>query len=451
MPEAVLSRATAGVPLERLGAARLDRAGLTAFRLVFAGTALGAYALGPLPVQWLTQFFLLGVVGLLLLDRRLQPMPGIPLLLAFVGWAAVVTLARLLFFPYPLWMPPLASSPYPVYLTLRFMGLFTFGAAAWLVFWLLRAGYQQAVVRCVVWTGTVAALAAVYIYFAQLNGWWEPGRSRMGTGGGAQATEFAYMFHRAMGTFREPSHLAEWLVLPLFASFAWRGRGRNVHTGVMSVAMLLTGSLTGLAGMFAGLAGALVLANPFRPAAMKMTLRLGLALGLALVVFGTLAVGNRENAADLLAVVSDRIGPILEGGMGQSNRDYTFEYAASRPIPFVGEGLGNANIRFSNSINSDLIASLLSLYFNVLFSTGVIGLAMVLAMLALPVIRLARQRRYRTDPALVPLMAAYLGWLAMYTIHSEELTLVFGVLFGWMTWEAAGRPGVARETGSAAG
>ena len=288
-------------------------------------------------------------------------------------------------------------------------------------------------------------------HIAQVNGWWEPGRSRMGTGGAMQATQFAYAFHRAMGTFREPSHLAEWLVLPLFASFVWAGCGRHVHTAVMSVAMLLTGSLTGLAGMFAGLGGALVLANPFRPAAMKMSLRLVAALGLALVVFGSLAVGNRENAADLLAVVSDRIGPILEGGMGQSNRDYTFEYAASRRLPFVGEGLGNANIRFSNALNADLVTSLLSLYFNVLFSTGAIGLAMMLALLALPVVRLARQRRYRTDPALVPVMAAYLGWLLMYTIHSEELTLVFGVLYGWMTWESAGRPGMGRRAEGAAG
>lgn len=449
MPEAVLPRATAGVPLERLGVLTYERAGMIAFRLVFAGTALGAYAFGPFPVQWLNQFFLLGVAGVLLLANRLPFFPGLRVFGVFVAWAAVVTFARLALFPYGAWMPPQATAPYPIYLALRFLALLTFAAAAGLVFWLLRQGHREALVRAIVWTGTLGAAAAIYIYFAQVNGWWEPGRSRLGTGGGEQPTVFAYAFHRAMGTFREPSNLAEWLILPLFASFAWRGRGRNVHTGVMAVAMLLTGSLTGLLGIFIGLAGALVLSNPFRPGAVKLALRLTATLGLGLAVFGSIAVGTGENAADLVAVVSDRIVPILEGGMGASNRFYTFGYMASRPVPIVGEGLGNANITFTNAMVSSIMMSFLSLYFNVLASTGVVGLAMVLGLLALPVVRLARQRRYRTTPELLPLMAAYLGWLVMFTVHSEELALVFGVLYGMLAWEAAGRPGV-RPGGDAA-
>lgn len=450
MPEAALSRATAGVPLERLGVLSYDRAGVLAFGFVFAGTALGAYSFGPFPVQWLTQFFLLGVVGLLLLGNRLPTFPGLGLFSVFVGWAALVTFGRLALFPYGAWMPPQATAPYPIYLTLRFLTLLTFAAAAGLVFWLLRHGHRDRLVRAIVWTGTLGAAAAIYIYFAQVNGWWEPGRTRMGTGGGEQPTAFAYAFHRAMGTFREPSNLAEWLVLPLFMSFAWRGRGRHLHTGVIAVALLLTGSLTGLLGIFTGLAGALVLSNPFRRGAVKLTLRLTAALGLALVVFGSLAVGTGENAADLLAVVGDRIVPILEGGIGESNRAYTFRYMASRPIPFVGEGLGNANIGFTSATGSSIMLSFLSLYFNVLATTGVIGLAMLLGVLAPPVVRLARQRRYRTAPELLPLMAAYLAWLVMFTVHSEELGIVFGVLYGMLVWEAAGRPG-ARAEGEAGG
>jgi hypothetical protein len=440
MSEAALPRTTAGVPLERLGVARLDRAGVTAFRLVFAGTALGAYALGPFPFQWLTQFFLLGVAGFLLLGRGLPTFPGLGLFGAFVGWAALVTFGRLMLFPYGTWMPPAASAPYPVYLVLRFLALFSFAAAACLVYWLLRAGHRDALLRCIVWTGTLGAAAAIYIYFAQVNGWWEPGRTRMGTGGGLQSSSFAYAFHRAMGTFREPSHLAEWLVLPLFVSFTRAGRGRFLHTGVMAVAMLLTGSLTGLLGIVAGLAGALVLSNPFRPGAVKVAVRLAAALGVALVVFGSLAVGRGESAVDLVSVVTDRIIPIMEGGMGESNRSYTFDYMASRPIPLLGEGVGNANIRFANALGSDITVSFLSLYFNVLAATGVVGLAMLLVLLAMPVARLASQRRYRKDPALLLVMAAYLAWLLMYTVHSEELGLVFGILYGLLAWEGAGRP-----------
>src|SRR5687767_11334287 len=134
MGEAALPRATAGVPLERLGVATYDRAGLIAFRVVFVGTALGAYSLGPFPVQWLIQFFLVGVAGVLLLGNRLPPFPGLGLIAAFVGWAALVTFGRLMLFPYGAWMPPGATAPYPVYLALRFMALLTFAAAAGVVF-----------------------------------------------------------------------------------------------------------------------------------------------------------------------------------------------------------------------------------------------------------------------------------------------------------------------------
>lgn len=450
MAEAVLRRRDAGVPLERIGVLSYDRAGVAAFGLVFFGTALGAYAFGPFPVQWLTQFGMLGLAGVLVLGNRLPAFPGMGLFAAWLAWAAVVTFARLMFVPYGAWMPPGASAPYPVYLVLRFLAPLTFAAAACFVFWLLRNGHHDALVRRVVWAGTITAALAIYIYFAQLNGWWEPGRTRMGTGGGAQSVEFAYAFHRALGTFREPSHLAEWLVFPLLMSFTTRMRARHAHTGVMAVALLLTGSLTGLAGVLGGLLGAIVLSNPFRPGAMKVALRLGAALGIALAVFGVVAVGYAGRSADLISVLGDRIIPILEGGMGQSNRSYTFEYIASRPIPFVGEGLGNANITFSNAMGSAITMAFLSLYFNTVMSTGVIGLAMLLVLLALPMLRLAAQPRYRSDTRLLPPMGAYVGWLLMFTIHSEELGLVFGVIYGLLAWEGAGRPLVPKDDGAAA-
>ncbi|HEX2208919.1 MAG TPA: hypothetical protein VHG93_14675, partial [Longimicrobium sp.] len=136
--------------------------------------------------------------------------------------------------------------------------------------------------------------------------------------------------------------------------------------------------------------------------------------------------------------------------MGQSNRSYTFEYIAGRPIPFAGEGLGNANITFSNAMGSAITMAFLSLYFNTVMSTGVIGLAMLLVLLALPMLRLAAQPRYRSDTRLLPPMGAYVGWLLMFTIHSEELGLVFGVIYGLLAWEGAGRPLVLKDDGAAA-
>jgi hypothetical protein len=50
------------------------------------------------------------------------------------------------------------------------------------------------------------------------------------------------------------------------------------------------------------------------------------------------------------------------------------------------------------------------------------------------------------------LMAAYLGWLLMFAVHSEELNLVFGIVFGMMAFEgrrAAGIPATPVEPAAA--
>ncbi|HEX6373816.1 MAG TPA: hypothetical protein VF006_33115 [Longimicrobium sp.] len=442
MAEAVLPRATAGVPLERIGVVSYPRAALAAFTAVYVGTALGAYAFGPVPFQWLSQFGLLGAAGLLLLAGRLRAVPGLGVMVPLVAWAAVVTLANLVAFNFPLLMPPLASSPYPVYIALRFVGLLTFAAAAALVYYLLQNGYRDALLRRVVWVGTLTALAAVYIYFAQVQGWWEPGRTRMGTAGGEQATTFAYAFHRAMGTFREPSQLAEWLVLPFFLSFAYQGRGRVLHTLAMSAAMLLTGSLTGVLAIGGGLTGALLLGNPFSRARLRVPLRLAAVAFAGLLLFNAIAVSNGASAADLLEVISGRLGPMLDGGIGQSNRGYVYDYASRQPVPLVGAGVGHANLVFGAADGTPVISAFLSLYVNYWFSLGIPGVVLLALLLLLPVARLVRGPRYRSDPYLMLLLAVYLGWLVMYTVHSEELTLVFGIVFGMVAYE--GRPGAAR-------
>ncbi|HYR07969.1 MAG TPA: hypothetical protein VEQ60_09380, partial [Longimicrobium sp.] len=164
MAEAVLRPATAGVPLERIGVMSYPRAALAAFTAVYFGTSLGAYALGPIPFQWLTRFGLLAVAAVLLLAGRYPRVPGMGVLVAIMAWASVVTAANLAAYDFPRLMPPLASSPYFVYMTLRYLELLAFAAGAALVYYLLMHGYRDALVRRVVWIGSLAAAAAVYIY-----------------------------------------------------------------------------------------------------------------------------------------------------------------------------------------------------------------------------------------------------------------------------------------------
>lgn len=436
-------------PLSRVLVIPYPRAALTAFTLVYAGTALGAYSLGPIPLQWLTQFFLLGVVALMALQNRLLTVPGSGFLALFVAWAALVTLANALLFDYSRLLPELSTSPYWLFIGLRFLSIFAFAAAAALVYWLLSHGFRDDVIARIAWIGAITAAFAIYIYFAQINGWWEPTRTRMGTAGQAQTTEFVYAFHRAQGTFREPSHLAEWLVLPFFTSFMYRGSFAWLPRLAIGCSLLLTGSLTGLVGITAGMLFALFLTNPFRGTNLKVLIQFCLAAAVGLFLFNIIALVRDPASSGLLGILFERIEPILEGGgMSASNRGYIWDYIAQQQIPLFGSGLGNANLRFTQYNGSSTVTSLLSLYFTYAFSVGLPALILLLAMLARPALRIVR-RAGTMERDTIMILAAFAAWMVMFAVHAEELGLLFGIVFGLLTHEAW-HPGRAVEQADAA-
>jgi hypothetical protein len=418
-----------------------------ALLLTVAGTALAAYNVGPVPIQWLAQFLVFATVVLVGL-RHLYPVPGSGLFVCIFAWALVVTLGNALLYEYGRMMPELVTSSYPLFIALRFIALLSFAAAVALVYWLLREGYRDRVVRAVVVIGTLTAGAALYIYIAQIYGWWEPGRTRLGTGGAEQAVLSTYAFHRAMGTFREPSHLAEWLVVPFFLCFITDARWKHVCMVVIGAALLLTGSLTGIIGVTAGLLGAVALTNPFRGGKLKAVLQVGFAAAVAVVVFNLVVVGYSSDSKGLFAVLMERIEPILWGeGMASTNRSYAFDYVAERPVPLAGVGLGHANLVFSAHFGLGLVGSFVSLYFNHLHSAGIVGLALLLAYLGRPVVQAVLLPAGRRDHEVTMLLAAYLGWLVMFAVHSEELSIMFGVVFALLVFEVRERTAGGRRTG----
>jgi hypothetical protein len=413
--------------------------------LTITGTALAAYNVGPVPVQWLAQSLVFGTVLLLGL-RYLYPVPGSALFACIFAWALAVTLVNSLLRDYGSLMPQLVTSSYPIFIALRFVALLSFAATVYLVYWLLREGYRDRVVRAVVIIGTATAALALYIYVAQLYGWWEPGRTRQGTGAAEQVTTFTYAFHRAMGTFREPSHLAEWLVVPFFLGFLVSGRLRHVSMIVIGGALLLTGSLTGIMGAVAGLGAAMVLTNPFRRGQLKVMLQAVLVGAVAVVVFNLFAAGYYAESKGLFGVIAERLEPILWGeGMAASNRSYVYTYISDEPLRVVGVGLGHSNIEFSAHHGFSLMGSFVSLYFNYLQAVGVVGLGLMLIYLGFPVVRAVGLPGKRKNRDLTILLAAYVAWLVMFAVHAEEPGIMFGVAFALLVYETGARRGPDRE------
>jgi hypothetical protein len=365
--------------------------------------ALSAYALGPIPIEWLSRMVFLGSLALMLFSGTLPSVAAFAPLAFLFLWALISTVAGHLDHSITL-IVPILSTPYPIFVLLRFINLLAPLGCAYLTLTACERYSFAKVVKFIIWLGTIVALYAIYAYVAEIYGLPEIFRSRMGTGGAAQSTTFTYAFHRALGTFREPSHLAEWLLAPLFTSLAMRNRVVNVHTVVMMVALLLTGSLGGYAGFIGGLLAAAMLANPLRASSWRV---LGGILGVVVIGFAgflIFAAGKNVDFGTLFTVIGDRVGVMMQpGGLGNTDRGDILRAAIKGSITLYGYGFGRANLVLTtmyaaNLNNSDHVLSFLSLYLHFLYATGLVGLALMLLFILTPIYlfwsrRLATMRR----------------------------------------------------------
>lgn len=326
--------------------------------------------------------------------------------------------------------PSAATTPYSVFIALRYLNIFSFIAIVVIVSRLCQTGNEPRVLRFLVNLGGVVACYAIYVFVAQTYGLPElfP-RSRLGTGGGEQATTFSYAFHRAMGPFREPSHLAEWLMMPFALSFINKPRSLKLPKLLMGLVILMTGSMTAIM--------ALAIAFPLAFGIVYWRLkRIRLSWWLLKELFGgvaffsVLTIGtNWALSGRLFETIYGRTREIIDGGMAASNRSYVYEYLAGMPLSLFGDGLGNANIAFSLAIDNRLISSLLSIYFNMLYSAGVIGFSVFIVVLLYPLFRVLVKKNRENGRAIFLITWSYIAWLVDFGVHSEELTIMFGISY----------------------
>jgi hypothetical protein len=401
----------------------------TAFTYLLFLHALAAYSFGPLPIQWVSQIGLVGLALWLLGRSRFHLFAGLTLVILLLIWAVFVTAARNLVEDFSAYLSIKATTGYWTYVGLRFLNLTVFVAAIIITTWLLRNNMGKKLVNRLSWMGVIIGFYAIYVYVAQLSGWPELPRTRVGTSGGEQSVKFTYAFHRAMGSFREPSHLAEWLLLPYFLSFgvsSWL----IFRTTILASVILLTGSLTGIAGIVGGLAFSLILSfRQFKPAIRGIS-RSALPLVAALLIFSIVVVSKDKSFGGLGETLWARIEPLLsDKGLKASNRDYVYFYVDNKATPLIGEGLGNANIRFGWETKNEATTSFLSLYLNILFSLGVVGLLITIGILCYPLALHVLQNHFQCDRDFFYKIAAYGGWLIVFTTATEEFTVHFGVIY----------------------
>lgn len=135
-------------------------------------------------------------------------------------------------------------------------------------------------------------------------------------------------------------------------------------------------------------------------------------------------------AIDFLGAIAPRLVTFMEYGVEASNRAYVYKYLTSQVPPMLGYGLGNANLIFSEFRGSNLVSSHISLFVNQWFSLGVIGFGLMLLFVLFPVFsrRVLKSASNTTSGAV--LLASIVTWFVCFVGHSEELTVMFAVIYG---------------------
>lgn len=423
-----------GEPKVQLGASVLR--GL--FLLYFM-SSLAAYNVGPIPITWMGQAgFIALAIGLILYVNKVRIVPGAGWLLFFIFWAFVLNTLNA--GEFSTMMPPRATLPYALYIAVRYINILSFASAFYLTYWLLKSGYQKELVRMIIIVGLIASAGAGYVYLAQILGLPELPRTRLGTSGGAQATTFSsgmFSYRRALGTFREPSHLAEWLMLPFFLSFLRRDRLGKWGRIAIGGTIMLTVSLTAFFSVALGTGLSMLLTNPFNRKYMRL---LGLAViigGVLFVVLQNIVVGSGLDGSTLAAVVTGRIGTTIGGGFGKTDRAYVYELMAEHPLPALGYGFGNGNLYGSALTQNDAVMSFLSLYVNTLYATGFLGFAVLLIFIFRPVVQYLRSRARRQGIEVPVILMTYFSYLVAFGVTSEELSTPFALTAAMLTYQAA--------------
>ncbi|HJQ11892.1 MAG TPA: hypothetical protein VJ840_12765 [Gemmatimonadaceae bacterium] len=405
---------------------------LQLFLICFALTGLAAYSFAGVPLPWVGfSGFAVLAAGLILSTNRIRLVPGNGVLFLFVAWtlfAQVLNAGR-----FGVLMPRSATLSYTLYVAVRYLDVLSFAGALYVCYWLLTEGAGEELVRWIVRIGAIVAALAIYIYIAQQYGLWEPARTRIGTAGAAQVLFFGY--RRALGTFREPSHLAEWLVLPFFLSFVLKDRASRISGLVIGLALLLTVSLGGIGSAVAGMIGGLILNNPLRPKNLKRIAVVGIALGVLIVAAKSTSIGL--GGQSVYTMLNVRTLDILEGGIGNSNRAYIADFVSNFPPPVIGYGLGNANIFAASKMGIDLIVSFLSLYVNVMYSSGIVGFGLLALFLAQPIFRRALYAAGSSGDRSIAVLMGYVAYLFLFAAGAEELSISFAIITAFMLYDAS--------------
>jgi hypothetical protein len=412
------------------------------YRFIYILSACGAISIMRIPLQWLAISGVLFCTLYFYFKKKVKTILNIKLFLIFIFYNFIITFIGIGF--NELTWPIKASTPMFFFIFLRFLNIFVFYFfLIWTTDFLSKNNNE--INNFVVNIGFIIALISIYVYIAQIYGLPDIPRSRSGTSGGEQSTTFSGYFHRAMGTFREPSHLAEWLILPILYSY---NLNKIFFQKLIFILLLfLTGSLTAIVSLLLAfilyyIFKLLFIIFNYKAFINNTTFKFKNILYFIPIITIIIICINfiLDNQIFIIAnAIYNRVDDLNNTGISKSNRDYIYEYLSKNSISFWGNGIGIANLKLSSYMDSDVVVSFLSLYYNTIYSSGIFGLSILFIFLIYPIYYYINSisknvSTYFNDDSLKYYFLAYLTWLIMFIVSSEELTLSFAVAYGSLVY-----------------
>jgi len=398
------------------------------FGLVYFDT-LAAYNILMVPVPWLSYFISTLLLIVFVMRKSLTiAVPNYMFILILYVFFALFVLGKNTVTNQAFEMPSQATLPYIPFLLVRLFLLVGYIFTVVAVYSMSLLYGTRTIVKILIVALAVIAFSSLYIYISPLFGLWEPSRNRIGTGGQDFTTTqitFSYGFYRALGTFREPGHLAAWIVGIFFFTSSIsssKHNTRNLLVAVLAIiVIILSGSLLGFIALATGILVMLITGR------FKFSFRSFLYL-LALVA-GGMAVIYVFNI-DFVGTLSPRIEALLSYGPSATNRFHVWKYFLEVQPPLLGFGLGNSNIKLSSYLGNSLMSSHLSIFLGSWYSLGYIGVLLVTLYLAFPFISVKTWKMARRDAILAACMASLASWLVFYSGNNEEFALIHAVIVG---------------------
>lgn len=417
---------------------------LYAFVGLFFLHGLEAYSLGPIPIDWMGQAGFMALGAYLAIRAPVKLPSEFRGFVAFFVWALLVTVVSSSLRDYSIYMPPDATNPYPIYMALRVVFFLAFFGAGYSCWWLCRQGLEERLIRAIVLLATFFAMIALYIFVAHIVGLPEPPRTRMGTTGQEQATEFALGIQRALGTFREPSHLACWMLLPLMLALRKPGRLYGIPLVCIGLAIILSASLTAYVSVLVGLLLSFLLFGWRSKRVLASMAAVAMVLVLSVFTFDYVAQTASKSRMSLYELVTRRIEPLVEDkSLKGSNRGFIYQYVESLDTGPVGDGWGNGNLRFAHELGTDIVAAFSSLYLAALVSTGQVGFLLLVGAVIWPLARALTNARRVGVAEMMWATAGYIAWATSYTGLYEELYPGFALALAFLAWQT--RLAIARR------